>query len=227
MDSMKEKIQFIMERSDSVFDRAISDLIRDYGDRFSENKAWKESTQSQIDEMTKSYENECALAGEDEYIEPPITCMDYIEAVHENNGAHFFEEAWNEELMAIHEMQIIYSFKQIEISLKQFLLLLDSNIELKSVQRWDDLKKVLNQKGISIGSVCGYSNVNALREVNNALKHSHKISEKVKILNVRQFVGQDYFCPSTLNEFYTSILESREKFLEGVKNLVENKLGNA
>lgn len=227
MNREKEKIKFIMDKSDSIFDRAVSDLIQDYGDKFRENKAWKESTQSQIDEMTKSYENECALALEDEYIEPPITSTDYIEAVNENNGAHFFEETWNEELIAIHEMQIIYSFKQIEISLKQFLLLLDSNTELKSVQRWDDLKKAMKQHGVSIGSVYGYSNVNALREVNNALKHSYEISKNVKKLNISQFIGQDYFCPSTLNEFYTSILESREMFLEGVRDLVEIKLGNA
>lgn len=219
-----KKLKYILEKSKSPFDRAIVDLIKEYEVKISENEEWKNSTQKIIDDMLRDYSLECEYGPDDVYVEPPLTSMDYIGAISENDSAKFYETILDEELIAIHEMQIIYSFKQIEISLKQFLLLLDPRIDLKSVQRWDAIKNEFKKHNILLGSVAHYSSLNELREVNNALKHSYKISDNVKKLKIKQFNEMEYFTHSSLSEFYKLSLKNRTSFIIQVALLVGNKL---
>jgi hypothetical protein len=207
------KLKFILEKASSKFDRAIAELTAEYAEKLKENNEWKTCTQTIIDGMERDYHLEYEFRAGNHYVEPPVTSMDYVGAVSENNSARFFGQTLDEELIAINEMQIIYSFKQIEISLKQFLLLLDSSLDLKIVQRWDCLKTEFKKHGITLGTAQYYSAVNDLREVNNALKHSYEISENVKKLNITQFSGQDYFTHSSLTEFYDYSLIPRASFI--------------
>ncbi len=216
MSNKLQQLTYIVDKSQNLFDKATRDLFESYAVKLEENKIWKDDTQREIDSMMEEYFAECQYRGEDTYVEPPVTSMDYIEAVSENNGARFFEKAMNEELLALHEVQLIYSFKQVEISLKQFLLVQDEGIELKQVQRWDSLKKVLNQNGVAIGSLKSYSAINQLREVNNALKHSHEITDNVKKLNIEHFRDEQYFSPRSLSAFYHGIVGARKHFISEV-----------
>ncbi|KZN70466.1 hypothetical protein [Pseudoalteromonas luteoviolacea] len=208
-----KKLKFILEKANSKFDRAIAELTAEYAEKLKENNEWKTSTQTIIDDMERDYHLECEFREGDHYVEPPVTSMDYVGAVSENNSARFFGQTLDEELIAINEVQIIYSFKQIEISLKQFLLLLDPSLDLKIVQRWDYLKKEFKKHGITLGTAQDYPAVNDLREVNNALKHSYEISENVKKLHIPQFSGQDYFTHSSLTKFYNYSLIPRASFI--------------
>ncbi len=227
MDDIVKKIDFILDKTNSAFDRVMPNLIEEYEKKFDKNIEWRNETKKKIDSMMKAYNENCANAKDDEYIEPPETSMDYIDLAHENNGSYFFEKYWNEELLALHEMQIVYCFKQIEIGLKHFLVILDPDIDPKTIQRWDDLKKELNIRGIRIGSVDGYQAINQLREVNNALKHSLEVSEKVKRLNVVEFENSQHFTYETLGEFYKRVDLESDGFMEEVAELVEARAVHA
>lgn len=213
MSNKLQQLTYIVDKSQNFFDKATRDLFESYATKLEENNTWKDDTQQQIDSMMEEYFAECEYRGEGTYVEPPVTSMDYIEAVSENNGARFFEKAMNEELLALHEVQLIYSFKQVEISLKQFLLVRDESIELKQVQSWDSLKRALNQNGVAIGSLKSYPAINQLREVNNALKHSHEITENVKKLNIEHFRDEQYFSPHSLSAFYHGVVGARKHFI--------------
>jgi hypothetical protein len=222
-DLQQRKIYDILEKIDSPFDRSISDILNQYEAKFEENKKWMAESQAKIDEMVSEYYQECEEAGEDVYVEPPDTSMDYIEAVYENNGAHYFHESWCEELMAISELKIIYGFKQIEIALKKFLLIFEDGIDLKSVQRWDDLKRHFNQMDVKISEVSNYKEINELRQVNNALKHSHKVTESVKTMSIVEFKDKDYFTHDSLLNFYNRVYCLRDVFIKGVAQKLAEK----
>jgi hypothetical protein len=225
MDDKLEKINDIIKAIESPFDRALSEILVEYEKKFEENEIWKKETLSTINSMEEDYKQECDYRGDDYYVEPPITNMDYIQACHENQGADYYEGSLNEELMAMHEMQIIYSFKQVEISLKKFVLLLEPNIELKKIQRWDDLKKKLNSFNVKVGEALGYSSVNQLREVNNALKHSHKVTDNVKKMNIKEFTNLEYFTPQSLALFHANFSNNKTVFLNNIANFVGLSIG--
>ncbi|MEZ9553360.1 hypothetical protein [Vibrio splendidus] len=211
-----EKLKYILEKTNSKFDRAIADLTTEYAEKLKENSKWKASSQKIIDNIERDYHIEREFRESDYYVEPPVTSMDYVGAVSENNSAALFGKILDEELMAINEMKIIYSFKQIEISLKQFLLLLDPSIDFKSVQRWNCLKNEFKKHEIIIGTSQGYPAVNELREVNNALKHSYEIPISVNRLNIIQFSGLSHFTHTSLSGFYNSSLAPRASFIRSI-----------
>lgn len=219
----QREINRILKKIESPLDRVISDIFDQYESKFEENRKWMTETQARMDDMVSEYHQKCQEADDDVYIEPPVTSMDYIETVYENNGAHYFHESWCEELMAISEVKIIYGFKQIEIALKKILLIFDESIDLKSVQRWDDLKSRFNQIGVKISEVSNYQDVNELRQVNNALKHSHKVTESVKGMSIAEFRGADTFTHESLNRFYNRVYLHRKSFIKGVVRELSEK----
>lgn len=224
MDDNLNKLKEITEQVDSPLDRALSDILIGYERKQQENEIWKADTQLIINKMKDEYHLECKNRGDDYYVEPPDTNIDYIEACYENQGAYYVEKSLDEELMALHEMQIIYSFKQIEISLKKFILLLKPEIDLKRVQRWDSLKAEFKGFAIKLSEAKGYTFINQLREVNNALKHSAKVTDGVKKMNIKEFSGLSLFTPESLAKFHSNVPEHKKVFLNSVAYAVGTSL---
>jgi hypothetical protein len=224
MDDNLNKLKTITAQVDSPLDRALYDILTDYKKKQQENEVWKADTQSIINRMEDEYHLECENRDDDYYVEPPVTSMDYIEAYHENQGAYYVEKSLGEELMALNEMQIIYSFKQIEISLKKFILLLKPEIDLKIVQRWDSLKEEFKRYGVKLGEVKSFTFINQLREVNNALKHSPEVTAAVKKMNIKEFSGLSVFTPESLTNFHSRVPEHKKVFLNSVAYAVGTSL---
>jgi hypothetical protein len=224
MDEKLTYIQQVVDKSESSFDRALLEILVDYKNKINENELWKEETFLLMKSMEKDCDQEFGERGSDCYVEPPVVNMEYYEACYENQGAIFVKDRLTEELLAMYEMQIIYSFKQIEISLKLFVKILEKNSESSIdpviIKGWDDLKGRLKPFGVRIGIVLGYSSVNQLRMVNNALKHSHKVTEDIKKNKIKEFAGLDYFTPESLDLFHSDFIKHKSVFINNVAYLV-------
>lgn len=210
---IQSKIEEILETAESAFDRAVEEIINDINQNLIKNSEWFESTSSYIKAADETYQLELEAAEEDRYIEPPVTCMEYISYVSENNGAKYLEKSWNEELLALYEMKIIYSYKQLEITLKKFLLALDPDFDIASLYRWEHIKVAMKSHNISIGSSSNYTFAIHLKDVNNALKHSVEIDSNVDKHNIKEFKNSETFTKDSLEAFYSRILPKINDFI--------------
>jgi hypothetical protein len=225
MDDKLKGIEDIAKMIESPFDRALEDILVEYENKNKENETVGKEALSEINLLEENYKLECKSSGEDDYVDPPSSDTDYIQAWHEYQSVSYFKETYNEEIMAMHEMQIIYSYKQIEIALKKFVFLLEPTKEDRKLYNWDDIVKTLKRLGVRIEDALGYSSVNNLRQVNNDLKHSDKITEIVKKLKIKEFSGLDYFTPQSLALFHSNFIKEKVVFLNSIAHSAGLSLG--
>lgn len=124
---------------------------------------------------------------------------------------HYTED----ELFVLFEMKIIYSFKHLEINIKN---LISASYEDKSVNKqfnWRDLNQYLTLKNIDIKTINGYAEVDQLREVNNSLKHSTEIKND-NIKKITEFKSKEEITYRELEKFYKRIKEKPKEFLSSL-----------
>lgn len=128
---------------------------------------------------------------------------------------HYTED----ELFVLFEMKIIYSFKHLEINIKN---LISASYEDKSVNKqfnWRDLIQYLTLRNIDIKTIKAYSEVDQLREVNNALKHSTEIKND-NIKKLSEFKNNEDITYRELEKFYKRIKEKPKEFLSSLANKI-------
>lgn len=121
-----------------------------------------------------------------------------------------------EELHAIFEMKIIYAFKHFEISIKQ-LLAIAYNDFIPKQQNWDSLIQFLSSKNIDIKALQEYKDVNYLRILNNALKHSGQITDS-NLQTEKEFKGKKDISFIDLEKFYRRVNKAPSALLVAIKN---------
>lgn len=128
-----------------------------------------------------------------------------------------------EEILAVCETKIIYSFKHFEISLKKLLRIAFGENENLRKYKWHELINFFRQKNIELSRLNGFSEVDQLRELNNTLKHSNEnINDQIK--QIEEFKNKEYFVYSQLINFYDRIKTFPELFLASLSSEIQKYL---
>ena len=133
------------------------------------------------------------------------------------------ERTWFiDEIIALAEMKIIYAYKFLETNLKRVLRASMGVEHTKELHRWDAIKSFLKTKNIVIENLKGYKEVNQLREVNNAIKHSDDYTGRLK--NIPEFANSKSITFNALNKFYNRIKTAPTDFLHALCLAISSEL---
>lgn len=135
------------------------------------------------------------------------------EAINDEWEIIFLEQ----ELKAITEMKIIYAFKDFEIKLKFLISKSYQKIDKSKMYKWEFISDFLKSRNIDIKSIVEYSQIDELRNVNNALKHSNVFESKVL---PKEFKNKENITYKDILAFYTRIENSPKKFMIELSNLI-------
>lgn len=192
---------------DSPIDRVAAEIKRQINEKWQEHDNWfamQEHDPQKFNDLNELAERTGHSLS--------IQMHDYIDEI------GFIEE----ELYALYEMKIIYTFKHLEINLKK---LLSASYNDKSVNRqfnWDNLKQYVNSKGIEMANINGYAEMNQLRQVNNFLKHSSN-----EDLQIKKIVGvnpDERIDSDSLEKFYSEIEKIPNIFLKSLADSIYEDL---
>lgn len=149
---------------------------------------------------------------------------------------HYFVEeisSFQDKLLSVYEMIIVNDYKEFEIVLKR-LLKASLDIEDKNFRSFKDAKTLLKNKGIKMGSVAHYNEIDDLRKLNNYIKHSIS-SENLEVLrHIPEFKKAKKITYVALKLFHQRINNLRIEFIQKLKweihsylyDFDENKIRN-
>jgi len=132
--------------------------------------------------------------------------------------AHYVEE----ELNAFAEVQIIYAYKHLEIHIKR---LLDIGYGIKNSRqlfKWNTLIEFLKAKSILIEQLEGYTEINQLRRVNNAVKHSDGLQGN-EFDDIPELKRKKYTDAESLLAFYARIKNVPNQFIAKLGGAIYNE----
>jgi len=149
---------------------------------------------------------------------------EFIDKLEKEGNSDFYLDTqyFDDKLLAIVEMKIVYLYKNFEINLKK-LMTASYNVETKNFYRWDIINLFLTQKKIILKSLDQYKEVNQLRKVNNAIKHSSSILSK-DLKSIAEFSEIKYLRHYELDEFYERIKFAPVKFLQSLSEKIYENL---
>jgi hypothetical protein len=122
------------------------------------------------------------------------------------------------------EMTIIAFYKTIEIAIKKMLEFsqLFTLEQIKTFYLFDRLKKQVNEQQIcDIETLCGYAAYNELRLINNCIKHSGTIDEKLSIPYPIWNNGEKL---QNLDKAYFRLKDDVNKFLKTLRDEILAKM---
>jgi hypothetical protein len=143
----------------------------------------------------------------------------------ESLGIKFIDDSINDEweimfleqeLKAVTEMKIIYAYKDFEIKLKFLISASYQKIDISKMYKWDFIIDFLKTRSIDLKNVDSYSELEELRNVNNALKHSNIFESKVL---PKEFKNKKIITYKDILAFYSRIEEAPKKFLINLSSL--------
>ncbi|EGQ8677841.1 hypothetical protein GKA74_22980 [Vibrio parahaemolyticus] len=209
------------ECGENLFDLAIASLNTQMNEEYAVLKRELDTAEKRYDDWKSDYDAKNQAT--DEYVEFSID--EYNDLVLDCQASQAHSEYISDQVFALVEMQVIYSFKQLEITLKSLLSLAFDNVDKKSLFNWKSLKKEYNSRNVKISEADNYVPINQLRVVNNALKHSSKITQEVKDLAILEFRNLELFDYESLNSFYQRIKGGIKIFLLSVVCMLVSSLG--
>lgn len=143
----------------------------------------------------------------------------------EISNYHFDNYCREEELWALMEMKIIYAYKFFEINIKKLLMGSFSLSSTKDFYKWNSLIAFLNSKNIEPKGIIGYSEIFQLREINNSLKHSDSIEERI-INKIPEFKEAQVITYKELGLFYNRVKDYPVKFLIELSTSIYDEIYN-
>jgi hypothetical protein len=126
-----------------------------------------------------------------------------------------------DKLRALTEMNIVYSYKEFEINLKR-LIKMTYKVDTKELFKWESIKAFLKTKNINITTLKGYNEVDQLRQVNNSIKHSSSIDDKIK--GIKEFKGREHVNYSNLYKFHKRVKKQPYIFLQSLSDSIYDNL---
>lgn len=129
----------------------------------------------------------------------------------------------DDQLTALYEAKIIYSFKSLEIKIKSLLNIAYSDKLITKNHKWEGLIQFLKIKDIDITTIEGYKEVNELRSVNNNIKHNDTLTDSF-LKGIKEFKGQKNFNYYNLDLFYLRVKDSPMIFLNALKSEIYKEL---
>lgn len=180
---------------------------------FSENL--KVSGFSQVFENQKTEIQKELVKLEEDFSDVPIPdSNDYYNLVYN-------KDYLNDQLFALSEMNIIYNYKQYEITLKRLIKITYKNNN--RFYNWDKIIDFFKNKEILISELNGFNQVRELKDLNNHLKHSSREVHK-EIKNIPEFKDLDYLNEKVINEFYDRVKSFPHILIEEISKAIYKNL---
>ena len=139
-----------------------------------------------------------------------------------NQNYHLDTYYMEDKLLALSEMNVVYSYKDFEINLKK-LIGASYGIDTKEFYRWNIITDFLKSKNIEYSELKGYQEVNQLRKVNNSIKHATKGIDK-DIKSISEFSELNYMRHYELSDFFNRVKEFPNKFLDALSSEIYQNL---
>lgn len=129
-----------------------------------------------------------------------------------------------EEITALMEVKIIYAFKHFEINLKKLIRAAYDDKNFDKNYKWESIRQYLILKSIDIRNIENYSEVNQLREINNAIKHSENYFENNDLKDkIPEFKNKETSIRD-LYKCYNRIKKSPNMFLQSLSSKIYEDL---
>lgn len=128
-----------------------------------------------------------------------------------------------DELFALLEMKIIYSFKHLEINIKKLLTASYNDKSINKHYKWENLIEYLKMKNLDNTKIKGYKEINQLRILNNSLKHAGDFMND-DLNGIPEFKGKSVIQSEDIAKFYIRVENAPIIFLESLGNLIYNNL---
>lgn len=126
-----------------------------------------------------------------------------------------------ERINALSEMKVIYLYKTVEINIKLIISKVSPGYNTEKLYKWNEISKYFTKRGIDLKILSGNDDLEGLRNVNNAIKHSGKIENKIK--DIAEFENANIFEFKNITQFVERVKPNIKVFL---KELVENIIFN-
>lgn len=189
----------------NVLDNPIDKIISNLGHKLKSN--WKEHDEwrKMEDENPEKYNNLNEIAQQTGHSLEQQLYDYYIENV-------YIEE----EITALLEVKIIYAFKHFEINLKKLIKAAYDDRNFDKNYKWESIKQYLSLKNIDIKNIEHYTDIDQLREINNAIKHSENYFENCDLKNKIPEFRNNEASIRELYKFYNRIKKSPNLFLQSL-----------
>lgn len=210
---LRKRPSFLMQKHyrDKTSIRSIAGNLRDSFDKAYEIA--KSTIQAETEEAKEDFEN---LTEELRGFEPDEDGRPSEEALSVINrqvdralAFHSNEEA----LLALEEMRIAFLFKSVEIAITQMISIAFPKLNTKDLYRWELVTTHLKANGIVIKDLPGYSETNALRIINNHIKHALGPDQEGGG-NIPCWNGDSEFTGRNLVLFYNRVKPKVFEFME-------------
>jgi len=124
-----------------------------------------------------------------------------------------------EALLALEEMRLAFLFKSMEISIKEMMSIAFPKLNKKELFRWDLVTTHLKANGIPVKEIAGYSEADALRIINNHIKHALASDQESKD-DIACWNRESDFTDKKLLAFYEQVKPKIIEFLENLGNAI-------
>lgn len=136
------------------------------------------------------------------------------------------DRAWTidsteEALLALEEMRVVFLFKTVEIAIKEMVAIAFPKLNSKDLYRWESVTTHLKANGITIGEFTGYRETNALRIVNNNIKHSPELNPETKN-SIPYWNDEVEFTDCNLGAFCEHVMPRVIQFIQSLGEAIIN-----
>jgi hypothetical protein len=130
-----------------------------------------------------------------------------------------------DEVFALFELKIIYTYKHLEIQLGLIAQNVFDYEKEGKFSNWDVIKKFYSDGNIKFSELKSIEKIEQLRKVNNTLKHSGRFIGQ-KIRNIPDFKGLTHLQIEPLKKFYERVQCSPKEFISALASAIYNQLFN-
>jgi hypothetical protein len=210
-DGKKREILFLTDRLNFWFEKAISPRINELSNEINELTEKLVKTEQDRSDYEESH---------DVYDEDGRPHEEYLDFFGEIGELHAEIDLLLMQQLSIEEMKIVCLYKEFEILLKEMIKISFNDIDINHIYKWEQIKSILNNVEINIGDIDSHNQINELRIVNNNIKHSNIISEKVLKDEISEFEGKKEFDSQSLSNFYSRIRNEPKIFIKSLANKI-------
>ncbi len=201
----EERFRILISQFNFWFEEAVSPRL---GDLNKEIIVLREKAQ-EIESEIRDYEENNIQ--NDENGRPSETYLDFFSELGGlDTEIHFFSE----QQLAIEEMKLVFLYKEFEIMMKELITLSFPDAAVDELYKWDYVKTFFKGSGILVGDIKNHKLINELRLVNNNIKHSNIIDEKVIKADILEFKHKENFDCESLSAFYARVRNAPVTFLK-------------
>jgi len=179
------------------FCRIDPEIIRDFSDAIAKtSKARLEKLQKEYAKEAKRSASEISDAIIVQYFDDEVALTESMEEL-------------------ARKLAIVGLYGQVEICIKKMFAIALPKVNPKVLFRWDRLCEALGRSGIEIEKLRYYRQVNQLRCLNNAIKHSEFVGGELAATGWGK--AKDVIDPAKCNRELSDFLENSEEFVKDLR----------